>query len=405
MPPVDEAMIARLQSAGPAPLIAHVLYRLDVGGLENGLVNLVNNLPSSQFRHAIICLSDFTDFSKRITNSDVALFAIRKPPGNSLRMHWRMWHLLRRLSPCLLHSRNLAALECQVTAALAGVPARVHSEHGRDMGDLDGRNRVDLGIRRALRPLVHRHIALSRDLENYLLTTVRVDRGRLTQIYNGVDTGRFRPGSPRARLPHPMFERPDAVVIGTVGRMEPVKDPLNLARAFVRCARDMPAMRERLRLVMVGDGSLRAQVEETIAQAGLAGQAWLPGARAGIDEILRGLDVFVLPSLSEGISNTVLEAMATGLPIVATRTGGNPELVQDGETGLLPPAADDATLAQAIARYVVDPGLRAAHGARARQVALERYSLNSMVSRYATIYQELLTQRCPGAIVAARQQA
>lgn len=403
MQPADEAMLARLHHAGQAPLIAHVLYRLDVGGLENGLVNLVNNLPSTQFRHAIVCLSDYTDFSKRITNPDVALFAIRKPPGNSPRMHWRVWRLLRRLRPRLLHSRNLAALECQITAALAGVPARVHSEHGRDMGDLDGRNRVDLGIRRALRPLIHRTIALSRDLEHYLLDTVEVERTRLSQIYNGVDTDRFRPASPRPQLPHPMFAQSDLIVVGTVGRMEPVKDPLNLARAFVRCTQTMPAMRGRLRLVMIGDGSLRPQVEDTIARAGLSGQAWLPGARAGIDEILRGLDVFVLPSLSEGISNTILEAMATGLPIVATRTGGNPELVQEGDTGFLPAPGDDDALAQAIGRYVQDGAMRAAHGGRARQVALERYSLGNMVSRYAEIYRELLEQRCPGALQAAKQ--
>ena len=403
MLPHDEAMFERLRAAGHAPLIAHVLYRLDVGGLENGLVNLVNQLPSSQFRHAIICLSDYTDFSKRITNPDVALFAIRKPPGNSPRMHWRVWRLLRRLQPCLVHSRNLAALECQITAALAGVPARVHSEHGRDMGDLDGRNRVDVGIRRAMRPLIHRTIALSRDLEHYLRTAVRVDPARVHQIYNGVDTNRFRPAAQRATLPHPMFARTDVIVIGTVGRMEPVKDPVNLARAFVRCAQSTPDLRDRLRLVMVGDGSLRQKVEETIGAAGLSGQAWLPGARGGIDEILRGLDIFVLPSLSEGISNTILEAMASGLPIVATRTGGNPELVQDGETGLLPPPGNDEALAQSIARYVRDAQLRVAHGARARQVALERYSLGNMVSRYAAIYRELLEQRCPRALAAVRQ--
>jgi len=403
MPPSDESMLARLQAAGQAPLIAHILYRLDVGGLENGLVNLVNSLPSSRFRHAIICLADYTDFSKRITNPDVALFALNKPPGNSPRMHLRLWQLLRQLKPCLAHSRNMAALECQITAFLAGVPARVHSEHGRDMGDLDGRNRVDLGIRRSLRPLVHRYIALSQDLQTYLRTAVQVDAGKLSQIYNGVDTNRFRPGLERAVLPHPMFERSDTIVVGTVGRMEPVKDPVNLARAFAHCAEAMPDVRERLRLVMVGDGRLRSQVEEVIAAAGLSGQTWLTGARGGVDDILRGLDIFVLPSLSEGISNTILEAMASGLPIVATRTGGNPELVQDGDTGLLPPPNDSAALAQAIGQYIRNPEQRKSHGARARQVALERYSLGAMVNRYADIYRQLLEQRCPKALVAVRE--
>src|SRR5581483_11609348 len=203
MQPIDDEMLARLESAGNAPLIAHILYRLDVGGLENGLVNLVNNLPSSRFRHAIICLSDYTEFAQRVTNPAVALFALHKPPGNSVRMHLRLWRLLRALKPCLVHSRNLAALECQITAAVAGIPARLHSEHGRDMGDLDGRNRVDLSIRRALRPFVHRYVALSRDLEQYLRSTVRVNEARVSQVYNGVDTTRFYPVDTRAPLPHP----------------------------------------------------------------------------------------------------------------------------------------------------------------------------------------------------------
>lgn len=399
----DEAMHARLVGAGSAPLIAHILYRLDVGGLENGLVNLVNQLPSGRFRHAIVCLDDYTEFARRITNPDVALFPLRKPPGNSPRMHLRLWRLLRRLKPCLVHSRNLAALECQITALLAGVPARVHSEHGRDIGDLDGRDRTRLGIRRAMRPFVHRYIALSRDLETYLRTLVQVEPDRLSQIYNGVDTQRFHPPARRAPLPHPMFERPDLIVIGTVGRMEPVKDPLNLARAFVRCAESMPDVRDRLRLVMVGDGRLRGEVEALLAAAGLGGQAWLPGARGGVEEVLRGLDIFVLPSLSEGISNTILEAMATGLPIVATRTGGNPELVQESETGLLPPPDDSAALADAIGRYIREPALRQTHGARGRQVALERYSLTAMVEGYAEIYTQLLEERCPDALMPARQ--
>lgn len=390
MPPRSEPMLARLAAAGNAPLIAHVIYRLDVGGLENGLVNLVNHLPSDRFRHAIICLSDYTDFSKRISNPDVGLFALDKPPGNSPRMHFRLWRLLRKLRPCLLHSRNLAALECQITAAIAGVRARVHSEHGRDMGDLDGRNRVDLGIRRMLRPLVHRYIALSRDLENYLRTVVEVDGSKLDQIYNGVDTNRFRPAQPRASLPHPMFQQPELIVVGTVGRMEPVKDPLNLARAFVRSAELMPEVRDRLRLVMIGDGQLRTQVEALLAAAGLTGQAWLPGARGGVDEILRGLDIFVLPSLSEGISNTILEAMASGLPVLATEVGGNSELVAAGTTGQLVPAQDPDAMAQALLRYTSDAALRHNHGAAGRRRVEQNFSIDNMVTRYTSLYEQLL---------------
>ncbi len=376
------------------PLIVHIIFRLDVGGLENGLVNLLNNLPPSEFRHAIICITDYTSFRDRLNRSDVEVYSLRKPPGNSLRTHAKVWKLLRELSPTIVHTRNLAALEFQIAAALAGVPVRIHGEHGWDMRDLDGRNRRYLAMKRFVRPFVHHYIGLSRHIERYLRESVRIPAHDVSQIYNGVDTDRFRPAANgRTRLPDPMFDGEDLIVIGTVGRMERVKDPLTLARAFVRLTQTVPEMRHRLRLVMVGDGTVKREVVACIEQAGLLGQVWLPGSLNNVHEILRGLDVFVLPSLAEGISNTILEAMATGLPVLATRTGGNPELVDDGETGSLVPPADPDALADGMLTYVRQAAVRLQHGRRARQVAVERFSLAAMVDQYASLYRRFAPAR------------
>ena len=107
------------------PLIAHIIYRLDVGGLENGLVNLINHMPDSRYRHAIICLTEFTDFRYRIKKSDVNVYALHKKSGNDLGMHVRLWHLLRKLKPSIVHTRNIGTLECAFTAKLAGVPKTI----------------------------------------------------------------------------------------------------------------------------------------------------------------------------------------------------------------------------------------------------------------------------------------
>ena len=120
---------------------------------------------------------------------------------------------------------------------------------------------------------------------------------------------------------------------------------------------------------------------------------WLPGARRDIADIVRCLDVFVLPSLSEGISNTVLEAMATGVPVIATAVGGNSELVEDGRTGRLIGQGDVTALASQIAQYAEDPALRREHGANARQVAKERFSLDRMVGDYQRVYGQLLDRQ------------
>jgi sugar transferase (PEP-CTERM/EpsH1 system associated) len=370
-----------------SPLIAHIIYRLDVGGLENGVVNLINAMPAERFRHAIICLTDFSDFRKRIRRPDVQVFALKKRDGKDLGSYWRLFRLLRSLAPEIVHTRNLATLDYQVVAALASVPGRIHGEHGWDMIDLDGTNRKYNLLRRFMRLFVLRYIPLSVELDGWLRETVHVSPERITRIYNGVNTERFAPARRELLAP----DRP--IVIGTVGRMQTVKDQPTLARAFVRLNEMFPSLRGRLRLTMIGDGALRKDVQRVIEQAGLQQQVNLPGACEDVPGQLRAMDIFVLPSIAEGISNTILEAMATGLPVVATRVGGNAELVVEGETGLLAPPSDPDALAKAIGMYVADPALARRHGAAGRNRVLRDFSMDRMLRRYLAVYDEVLTGR------------
>ncbi|WJW74457.1 TIGR03088 family PEP-CTERM/XrtA system glycosyltransferase [Thiohalobacter sp. IOR34] len=380
-----------IEPASP-PLIAHVIYRLDVGGLENGLVNIINRMPAERYRHLIISLTEVTDFRRRIQRPDVGILALHKRPGHDWPMYWRLLQLFRQHRPAIVHSRNLAALEAQLPALLAGVPCRLHGEHGWDVQDLDGRRYR--WLKRALRPLVSHYIALSQELESYLHDVIGVRKTRLSRILNGVDTERFHPpGSARPDVLPAGFRTAESLVIGTVGRMEAVKDQVTLARAFIELAAQRPDLRRRLRLVMVGDGSRKPQLEGLLREAGLLEQAWLPGARDDVPELMRALDVFVLPSLAEGISNTIMEAMASGLPVVATAVGGNAELVEDGSSGYLVPAADPVAMAEALAAYAEDPARREAHGRAARERAVRDFSLERMVAEYLAVYDGCLQGR------------
>jgi sugar transferase (PEP-CTERM/EpsH1 system associated) len=268
------------------------------------------------------------------------------------------------------------------------VPVRVHGEHGWDVLDLDGSNRRYRLLRRAMRPFVHHYITVSRHLEAFLDGIVDLPAGRVSQIYNGVDSERFHPG--RAPLGPAGFAPDGAVVIGTVGRMQQVKDQLTLVRAFLELLALRPGAAARLRLVLIGEGPLRAQAEQLLRAGGVVDRAWLPGARDDIPALLRGIDIFVLPSLAEGISNTILEAMATGLPVVATAVGGNGELVQADVTGRLVPPADPQALAAALAGYVDEPAMLVQHGRAARQRIEMEFSLAAMVARYLTVYDRML---------------
>jgi len=371
-------------------LIAHVVYHFGTGGMENGLVNLINRLPRDRFRHAIISLTDHTEFRGRIERGDVAFYDLHKPPGHSHGWMRQLYRLLRELRPDLIHTRNLNALEAQFVAALAGVPGRLHGEHGRDVFDLQGKNWKYNLLRRAARPLVRHYTCVSRDLAGWLRDTVGVAPSRLTQIYNGVDSDKFRPrGAARPDIGPEGFFTGATCVIGSIGRMVAVKDYPILVRAFIQLCRQS-ANPAGLRLLIVGDGPARGACQEMLDQAGLSGQAWLPGNRDDTAELLRAMDVFVLPSLGEGISNTILEAMATGLPVIATAVGGNPELVAAGDNGALFAPGDAAALARTLLDYAAEPERRLREGVAARRRIERDFSLARMAAAYQAVYEAAL---------------
>ncbi len=374
------------------PLILHVVYRFDTGGLENGVVNLINEMDPQAYRHAVLALTEVTEFKQRVRRSDVQFIALHKRPGHGFWLYPQLYRLFRQLRPALVHTRNLAALEVSVPAWAAGVPARVHGEHGRDLSDLDGSSRRHQWMRRIYRPFVQRYIGLSRDLADYLRDKVGIATERISQIYNGVDTRRFYPaaGGRGAVDGSPFNGDPALLVIGTVGRMQAVKDQLTLARAFIALLQQRPDLRARLRLAIAGDGPQRLPVQQLLAQHGLAELAWLPGERKDIAAFLRGLDIFVLPSLAEGVSNTLLEAMASGLPVIATAVGGNPELVESGRSGWIVPVSDAAALQQRLQSLVDAPEQRRAMGAAALAAVEQRFALPVMVASYRQVYDQLL---------------
>jgi sugar transferase (PEP-CTERM/EpsH1 system associated) len=369
------------------PLIAHVIYRLDFGGLENGLVNLINHIPVDRYRHAVVCLAGWNpEFRCRIRRNDVEVVSIDKKPGKDFGAYVRMWRVIRRLGPAIVHTRNLGTVDMQWMAAAALTPGRVHGEHGWDSSDPQGLASKDLVIRRLCRPVIQRYVPMSADIARWLERDVRIPATRIRQLYSGVDVRKFHPRERAPQTDVATGPPEDSVLtIGTIGRLDPVKNHRALLDAFASLRGQFP----RLRLIVVGDGPLRSELEAQAATLGISDDVRFTGSRSDTPQLLQKFDIFVLPSVNEGISNTIMEAMATGLPVVAARVGGNPELIADGVSGCLYSASEAGAIQHAIVPYLTNSSLRAAHGKAARDRVVQNFSLEAMVQRYLDLYDEL----------------
>lgn len=369
--------------------VLHVIYRFDTGGLENGVVNLINRLDSTRYKHTIVTLKGFNpEFCQRITTDNVAFYDLAKQDGNDPKIFLRLRKLLKQLRPDVLHTRNTATIENQLVGWWCRVPYRIHGEHGWDVNDMHGQNKKYQILRRIMRRFIHRYVALSTEALEYLQSKIFVKPALIEHICNGVDINRFVPKTAPSTLLPDGFLSPYALVFGTVGRLAEVKNQTFLLEAFIEVVKQRPERASDMRLVIVGDGMLMQKLVARTKQANLSKQVWFTGNRSDVAQLMQGMDVFVLPSLAEGISNTILEASASGLPVIATAVGGNPELIAASlkDTHLVP-VDDIPALTAAMLIYVDQPDLVKVNSEIVRAHCVENFSIDTMVNKYHQLYQ------------------
>jgi glycosyltransferase involved in cell wall biosynthesis len=348
---------------------------LNLGGTEGQFAEVACGLDRSRWDVDVSCVRAEGPLRVRLEAVGLRPWSLGpssfKSPGLAVAIA-RLARRLRRQDVRLLHCFDFYSNVVGVPAArLAGTPAVIASQ--RDLGDLRGRSQQSiqsLALGLATHILVNSEAIAAR-----LARTRAARRHRLGVIPNGVDLTRFGP------VPSPS-NRSGLPTVATLANLRPEKGLGQLLEAAAIVTRKAP----RARFVIWGEGPLRGDLEARIKALGLTGVLEMPGATRAPAEVLKQFHIFVLPSLSEACSNVILEAMATGLPVVATRVGGTPALVEDHRTGLLVPPDDAPALAEAILRLVEAPALATAMGARGRGRALAEFGMDRMLERIDAFY-------------------
>jgi sugar transferase (PEP-CTERM/EpsH1 system associated) len=387
---VDPVKPTVKDSAGKrqAPLrVLHVIPRLGLGGTEKGVLKVVRGLGEDRFYHRICAVRGIDmEFAAREGIASKVCSADSQREGFQFPL-FRLKKIMEEFRPHIVHSRNFGALEAVPAARLARVPVVIHSEHGYELETLQG-----LPIRRrilchCLYSMTDALFTVTYDLRKYHAAQSGISSERFRVLYNGVDTDKFAPNPLSAtqirrelRIPGGSF------VVGSVGRFVAIKDHITLLRA----AEAMALKGLNVHVLLVGSGPEFANLQNYVAGSkSLIGRVAFPGPSDRVPELLNAMDAFVLPSVREGMSNTILEAMACGTPAVVSRTGGNPELVEDGRSGYIFPPGDVDALSALLTRLARNEATRRELGTLGRERTVEHFSQAAMLRRYQTLYLDL----------------
>ena len=366
--------------------VAHLVPRFCLGGMEQGVAKIVNGLKAPRVC-SLICSFETTEPPRPLVRPDVPVHELGQQPGNDPRIVLRLARWLKRSCIDIVHSHSWGTLVEGYTATrLARVPVFIHGEHGTM--ELRRRN---LWVQRWLWGRANRVLAVSSRLGDRMTRETGFPRQRIMTIRNGTDLERF--GSvlrDEARAAEGLSV--DEFVVGTVGRLVPVKDQ----RTLIASVADLSARSVPVTGLIVGDGPLREQLASCAASSGVADKIRFLGHRADVERILPALDVYVQTSVSEGLPNTVLEAMASGVAVIATDVGGTDELVTHGKSGLLIPAGSSDVLSNALHELFNDAARRRDMGCHGRMTAASEFDLPKMIRSYEALYLSMACEHVNG---------
>ena len=351
--------------------VVHLVYSMGCGGLEKVIVNLING-SYDEVEHIIISLTPEFEMTAGII-PDIQIFCLDKKPGKDIGCHFRLYKLLKQLSPDAINTYNFGTIEYHVTAFLAGVKTRVHSDHGHGGDAQDGLNKKNNFIRKISSYFIDDYVVVSQDLMDWVTQVVKVKPGRRHLIQNGVE------------VPKQLFEVKGSgsgiKTISTVGRLDPVKNQALLLKAFKRVLDNYPSAR----LKIVGDGSEKEKLTKLAQELSITSTVDFLGYREDVKEQLVSSDVFVLSSHYEAMPMTILEAMAVGVPVVTTDVGGIRHFI-DERYAYFVTANSEEELAKSMCEALFRNKKTEDMILNSYNLVKRQYSIEAMISRYKDIY-------------------
>ncbi len=369
------------------PVIAHAMHRLYVAGAEVLAADLARKLKG-QFRFVFLCLDEIGPLGQQLASEGLAVMGLDRKPGIDWALAKRLRRAIRTHHVDLIHAHQYTPFfYASLSRGLGTRPRILFTEHGRHYPDYRRIKRVMAN--KFLLRADDRVTSVGQFVKQVLIDHEGLPGDRIQVAYNGIDARRFETAvtdQTRTAVRQELAVRSDQLVVLQVARLHPIKDHATAVRALALAVREVP---DAL-LVLVGDGQQREAIQTLGRQLGVAEHLRLLGVRQDIPRLMAASDMFVLSSLSEGVSVTLLEAMAAGLPIAATDVGGNSEIVVHQETGLLSPRRDEQALARHLVTLLKNAALRRQMGQAGRDRVNRRFTQEQMHQAYTQIYRQML---------------
>ncbi len=369
--------------------IMYLLHSLERGGLEKCVATLVNKINPEIFVPSVCCLSELGMSLSLIEKDNVKIFNMEKGDAHEAFLFLRLARLFKREKIDILHTNGWAALFDGFFGAKIGrVPVVVHTEHGKDVEDFVQIQQRRVWARRLITPFLDQMIAVSDDIKKQFVNVTGLKAEQIVCIHNGIEFHDVEINYKEKRKE--IGVKDIEILIGAVGRLESVKNYDVFIQAAELVLKEYPLVK----FILIGDGTLKEKLQSLTTKLGIEKSVLLLGERNDVDELLKVMDIFVLPSRSEGLSIALLEAVANKLPIVATNVGGNPEVVIDGKTGILIPSGDVSSLVRAITELLKDEDRRKNMGENGFVVVKEEFTVEKMIANHEELYLSLYKKKC-----------